>query len=140
MIHPTAIIDESAKIGPDVSIGPYVVIGSGVEIGEGTWIGPHVVINGPTRIGRDNRIFQFNSIGDIPQDKKFEGEESFLEIGDRNTIREYCTFNRGHLAAHPRFNPDFVLRPGELDRAFAGLERRAGDDEATVSWILARNP
>lgn len=94
MIHPTAIIDESAKIASDVSIGPYAVIGSNVEIGEGTWIGPHVVINGPTRIGRDNKIFQFNSIGDIPQDKKFEGEVSSLEIGDRNTIREYCTFNR----------------------------------------------
>lgn len=95
MIHPTAIIDASAKIAADVSIGPYCVIGSDVEIGEGTWIGPHVVINGPTRIGRDNKIFQFNSIGDIPQDKKFEGEVSSLEIGDRNTIREYCSFNRG---------------------------------------------
>lgn len=95
MIHPTAIIDETAKLGAGVSVGPYCVIGRDVEIGEGTWIGPHVVINGPTRIGRDNRIFQFNSIGDIPQDKKYEGEVSSLEIGDRNTIREYCTFNRG---------------------------------------------
>jgi UDP-N-acetylglucosamine acyltransferase len=95
LIHPTAIIDESAKLGAGVSIGPYCVIGRDVEIGEGTWIGPHVVVNGPTRIGRDNRIFQFNSIGDIPQDKKYEGEVSSLEIGDRNTIREYCTFNRG---------------------------------------------
>ena len=95
MIHPTAIVDESAKIASDASVGPYSVIGSNVEIGERTWIGPHVVINGPTRIGRDNRIFQFNSIGDVPQDKKFEGEVSSLEIGDRNTIREYCTFNRG---------------------------------------------
>ena len=95
MIHPTAIVDESAKIAPGVSIGPYCVIGSDVEIGEDTWVGPHVVINGPTRIGRKNRIFQFNSIGDIPQDKKFEGEVSSLEIGDGNTIREYCSFNRG---------------------------------------------
>jgi len=95
LIHPTAIIDETAKLGAGVSVGPYCVIGRDVEIGEGTWIGPHVVINGPTRIGRDNRIFQFNSIGDIPQDKKYEGEVSSLEIGDRNTIREYCTFNRG---------------------------------------------
>ena len=95
MIHPTAIIDESAKIANGVSIGPYSVIGRDVEIGEGTWIGPHVVINGPTRIGRNNRIFPFNSIGDIPQDKKYMGEASSLEIGDRNTIREYCTFNRG---------------------------------------------
>ena len=95
MIHPTAIIDESADIAPGVSIGPYSVIGADVVIGEGTWIGPHVVINGPTRIGRNNRIFQFNSIGDIPQDKKFAGEVSSLEIGDGNTIREYCSFNRG---------------------------------------------
>ena len=95
MIHPTAIIDESATIATGVSIGPYSVIGSDVEIGEGTWIGPHVVINGPTRIGRDNKFFQFNSIGDIPQDKKYDGELSYLEIGDRNTIWEYCSFNRG---------------------------------------------
>lgn len=95
MIHPTAIIDESAKIGTGVRIGPYCVIGSEVEIGEGTWVGPHVVINGPTRIGRENRIFQFNSIGDVPQDRKFEGEVSSLEIGDRNTVREYCSINRG---------------------------------------------
>lgn len=95
MIHPTAIIDPSAKIADGVSIGPYSVIGGDVEIGESTWIGPHVVVNGPTRIGRENRIFQFNSIGEIPQDKKYEGEESFLEIGDRNMIREYCSFNRG---------------------------------------------
>jgi len=95
LIHPTAIIDESTKIASGVSVGPYCVIGSDVEIGEDTWIGPHVVINGPTRIGRNNRIFQFNSIGDDPQDKKYAGEVSSLEIGDRNTIREYCTFNRG---------------------------------------------
>lgn len=95
MIHATAIVDEEARIGSGVSIGPYSVIGSGVEIGDDTWIGPHVVINGPTRIGRRNRIFQFNSIGDVPQDKKFEGESSSLEIGDGNTIREYCTLNRG---------------------------------------------
>ena len=95
MIHPTAIVAEEAKIGSGVSVGPYSVIASGVEIGDDTWIGPHVVINGPTRIGRRNRIFQFNSIGDVPQDKKFEGETSSLEIGDGNTIREYCTLNRG---------------------------------------------
>lgn len=95
MIHPTAIVDESAKIAAGVTVGPYSIIGSEVEIGRDTWIGPHVVINGPTRIGRENRIFQFNSIGDVPQDRKYEGEVSSLEIGDRNTIREYCTFNRG---------------------------------------------
>ena len=95
MIHSTALVDESAKIATGVSIGPYSVIGSDVEIGEGTWIGPHVVIDGPTRIGRENKIFQFNSIGAISQDKKYRGEASSLEIGDRNTIREYCTFSRG---------------------------------------------
>jgi UDP-N-acetylglucosamine acyltransferase len=95
LIHPTAIVDKSARIATGVSVGPYSVIGSDVEIGEDTWIGPHVIINGPTRIGRDNRIFQFNSIGEIPQDKKYQGEVSSLEIGDRNTIREYCTLNRG---------------------------------------------
>ena len=95
MIHSTAIIESSATIAIDVSIGPYCVVGGDVEIGEGSWIGPHVVINGPTRIGRENRIFQFCSIGDIPQDKKFAAEHSSLEIGDRNTIREYCSINRG---------------------------------------------
>jgi len=95
LIHPTAIIDESTKVASGVSVGPYCVIGRDVEIGEDTWIGPHVVINGPTRIGRNNRIYQFNSIGDVPQDKKYEGEASSLEIGDCNTIREYCTVNRG---------------------------------------------
>lgn len=95
MIHPTAIIDEKATIRPNVAVGPWSVIGPDVEIGEGTWIGPHVVINGPTRIGRNNKIYQFNSLGDIPQDKKYRGERSTLEIGDGNVVREYCTFNRG---------------------------------------------
>jgi UDP-N-acetylglucosamine acyltransferase len=95
VIHPTAIIDSSAKIAPNVSIGPYCVIGPDVEIGAGTSIGPHVVIQGLTKIGKENKIFQFASIGEIPQDKKFKGERTFLEIGDRNSIREFCTFNRG---------------------------------------------
>ncbi|MDH5181195.1 MAG: acyl-ACP--UDP-N-acetylglucosamine O-acyltransferase [Gammaproteobacteria bacterium] len=94
-LHPTAVIDPSAKLENNVTIGPYSVIGPDVEIGEGTWIGPHVVINGPSKIGRENRIFQFASIGEIPQDKKFHGEKSRLEIGDRNTIREFVTINRG---------------------------------------------
>lgn len=94
-IDARAVIDPSAKIADSVTIGPFSIIGADVEIGENTWIGPHVVINGPTRIGKDNRIFQFSSIGDIPQDKKFHGESSTLEIGDRNTIREYATINRG---------------------------------------------
>ena len=95
MIHPTAVIDASAELATDVSIGPYSVIGSGVSIGAGTEIGPHVVIKGPTRIGADNRIHQFASLGDDPQDKKYAGESTRLEIGDRNTIREFVTFNRG---------------------------------------------
>lgn len=95
MIDQTAIIDPSAKIANNVNVGPYTIIGPDVEIGEGTWIGPHVVINGPTRIGRDNKIFQFSSIGEMPQDLKFKGERTYLEIGDRNIIREFCTFNRG---------------------------------------------
>lgn len=94
-IDARAVIDPSARIGNNVTIGPFSVIGKDVEIGDGSWIGPHVVINGPTRIGQDNRIFQFASIGEIPQDKKFHGEDSELVIGDRNTIRENVTINRG---------------------------------------------
>lgn len=94
MIHPTAIVHEGARLATDVSVGPYSIIGEHVEIGAGTSIGPHVVINGHTRIGKDNRIFQFSSLGEMPQDKKYQGEETRLEIGDRNVIREFCTFNR----------------------------------------------
>lgn len=94
-IHATAVIDPSATLGADVSIGPYSVIGSNVEIGDKTIIGPHVVIQGPTKIGAGNHIFQFASVGEVPQDKKFAGEQSQLIIGDNNTIREFCTINRG---------------------------------------------
>jgi UDP-N-acetylglucosamine acyltransferase len=95
MIHPTAIIHAGARLGAGVSVGPYSIIGENVEIADNTWIGPHVVVSGHTRIGCDNRIFQFCSIGEIPQDKKYAGEPTRLEIGDRNTIREFCTFNLG---------------------------------------------
>ena len=95
MIHSTAVVADDAKIGDDVEIGAWSVIGSGVEIGQGCKIGSHVVIEGPTRIGRDNRVFQFCSLGAAPQDKKYADEPTRLEIGDRNTIREFCTFNRG---------------------------------------------
>ena len=95
MIHPSAIIDDSANIAEDVSIGPYSIIGPDVTIGRGTIIGPHVVVKQSTRIGEDNRILQFSSIGEDPQDKKYAGEETFLEIGDRNVIREFVTLNRG---------------------------------------------
>lgn len=97
-IHSTAIIDPSARIGDGVTVGPYSVIGADVEIGANTWIGPHVVINGPTTIGSDNKIHQFASIGDAPQDLKYAGEPTRLEIGDRNTIRECVTINRGTVS------------------------------------------
>ncbi|KKN35951.1 hypothetical protein LCGC14_0778610 [marine sediment metagenome] len=95
MIHQTAIIDPSANIADNVSVGPYTIIGADVEIGDGCEIMSHVVINGPTKIGKHNRIFQFASIGEEPQDKKFHGEKTFLEIGDNNLIRESVTINRG---------------------------------------------
>jgi UDP-N-acetylglucosamine acyltransferase len=95
MIHATAIIDPTAKIADNVEIGAYSIIGADVEIGSGTVIGPHVVIKGPTVIGQDNKFFQFSSVGEEPQDLKFDGEPTRLEIGDRNTFREFCTLNRG---------------------------------------------
>lgn len=94
-IHPTAIIENGANIASDVEIGPYAVIGAHVEIGEGTRVGAHAVITGHTRIGKRNQIFQFASLGAQPQDKKYAGEPTRLEIGDDNTIREFCTFNTG---------------------------------------------
>jgi UDP-N-acetylglucosamine acyltransferase len=94
-IDPRAIVDPSAIISENVTIGPFSVIGPNVEIGAGTMIGPHVVVNGPTTIGKDNTIYQYSSIGEVPQDKKYHGELSRLEIGDRNTIREFVTINRG---------------------------------------------
>jgi len=96
LIDERAVIDVNAVIGKNVSIGPYSVIGPDVVIGDGSWIGSHVVIKGPTKIGQSNKIYQFSSIGEDPQDKKFSGDEqSVLEIGDRNLIREYCSINRG---------------------------------------------
>lgn len=94
-IHPTAIIDPTAELDSTVEVGPYSVIGAGVRIDSGTTIGSHVAIKGPTTIGRNNRIFQFSSLGEMPQDKKYANEPTTLEIGDGNTIREFCTFNRG---------------------------------------------
>ena len=95
MIDPRAAIDPAAELDEGVSVGPFAVIGAGVQIGAGSEIGPHVVIRGETRIGRDNKIFQFASIGEDPQDKKYAGEATRLEIGDRNRIREFCTIHRG---------------------------------------------
>ncbi len=112
-IHSTAIVDARAEIDSSVSIGPYSVIGPHVKIGAGTTVGPHCVIEGHTTIGRDNRILQFASLGAIPQDKKYAGEPCELIIGERNTIREFCTFNIGS--------------PG------GGGVTRVGDD----NWLMA---
>lgn len=112
-IHATAIVDSQAELDGSVTVGAYTLIGPHVKVGAGTTIGPHCVIEGHTTIGRDNRIFQFNSLGAIPQDKKYAGEPCELVIGDRNTIREFCTFNIGS--------------PGDL-----GVTR-VGDD----NWLMA---
>ena len=112
-IHPTALVAAGAQLDAGVTVGPYTVIGPHVRIGAGTTVGAHCVIEGHTTIGRDNRIFQFNSLGAIPQDKKYGGEPCELVICDRNTIREFCTFNIGS--------------PGDV-----GVTR-VGDD----NWIMA---
>jgi len=95
VIDPKAIVSPQAQLAADVTVGPFSIIGADVQIGPGTVVGPHAVINGPTVIGADNHIFQFASIGDAPQDKKYKGEPTRLEIGDRNVFRESCTINRG---------------------------------------------
>jgi UDP-N-acetylglucosamine acyltransferase len=112
-IHTTALVDPAAELDSSVSVGPYSVIGPHVKIGAGTTVGPHCVIEGHTTIGTDNRIFQFSSLGAIPQDKKYAGEPCELVIGHRNTIREFCTFNIGS--------------PGDV-----GVTR-VGDD----NWLMA---
>jgi len=94
-IHPTAIVDPAAELDSTVTVGPYTLIGPHVKIGAGTTVGPHCVLEGHTTIGCDNQIFQFASLGAIPQDKKYAGEPCELVIGHRNTIREFCTFNIG---------------------------------------------
>ena len=99
-VHPTAIIDKRARLAAGVAVGPYTIIDGDVEVGEGTAIGAHNVITGHTRIGRGNRIFHFCSIGEANQDKKYKGEPTRVEIGDRNTIREYCSINRGTVGGH----------------------------------------
>ena len=94
-IHPTALVDARAAIDDDVSIGAYTIVGGDVAIGSGTTIGPHVVIAGRTKIGARNRIFQFASVGEIPQDRKYGGEPTNTEIGDDNVVREFVTINAG---------------------------------------------
>jgi UDP-N-acetylglucosamine acyltransferase len=95
VIDPRAIVDPTARIAEDVEIGPFAVIGASVEIGAGCWIGPHAVVKGPTRLGRGNKVFQFASVGDAPQDKKYAGEPTTLVVGDNNVFREFCSINRG---------------------------------------------
>jgi UDP-N-acetylglucosamine acyltransferase len=131
VIDKTAIIDSSAKIAQNVHIGPYSIIGPDVEIGEGTWIGPHVVIQGPTRIGQHNKIYQFSSIGETSQDKKYAGYRTYLEVGDRNVIREFCTFNRGT-------GQDTVTRIGN-DNHFMAYVHIAHDCEVGNHTIFANN-
>ncbi len=95
MIHPQAIVDPAARLDEGVEVGPFSIIGADVEIGAGSVIGPHVVIEGPTRLGRNNKVYAFAALGGDPQDKKYAGEPTRLEIGDGNVIREYCTISRG---------------------------------------------
>jgi len=132
MIHPSAIIHPGAKLGAGVSVGPYSIIGEYVEVGSNTTIGAHVVISGHTRIGCDNRIFQFNSIGEVPQDKKYAGEPTRLEIGDRNTIREFCTFNVGTV------QDAGVTRVGD-DNWIMGYVHIAHDCQVGNHTIFANN-
>jgi len=94
-VHPQALVDPQARLADDVEVGPFTVIGPEVEVGSGTWIGPHAVIQGPARIGRDNRIYQFAALGEAPQHKGYQGEPTELIIGDGNTIREFVTCHRG---------------------------------------------
>ena len=94
-IHPSAQIHQDAKLADDVEVGAFSIIGPNVEIGAGSWIGPHVVINGHTRMGKDNKVFQFTCIGEEPQHRAYKGEPTRVEIGDRNVIREFCTIHRG---------------------------------------------
>jgi UDP-N-acetylglucosamine acyltransferase len=96
-IHPTALVDSGAELADSVEVGPYAIIGPNVRIGAGTRVGPHTVVTGHTTIGANNRIFQFASVGEAPQDKKYAGEPTRLEIGDGNTVREFCTINVGTI-------------------------------------------
>ena len=131
-IHPTAVVAPGAALADGVEVGPYAVIGEGVEIGRGTRIGPHVVIEGPTRVGEENRIFQFASVGADPQDKKYRGEASRLEIGDRNVIRECVTLHRGTA------QDQAVTRIGH-DNLFMAYAHVAHDCVIGNQCVLANN-
>jgi len=130
VIDPRAVVDARAELAADVEIGPFCVIGADVTIGAGTRLGPHVVIRGPTRIGRDCRIFQFASLGDAPQDKKYKDEPTRLEIGDRNHIREFTTMHRGTVQGHA------VTRVGS-DNLFMAYTHIAHDCVVGSNVVLA---
>ena len=131
-IHPTAIVDAGAQLAESVSVGAYTLIGAQVRVGEGTTIGGHCVIEGRTAIGRDNRIFQFSSLGAVPQDKKYAGEPTELVIGDRNTIREFCTFNLGTA------QDSGVTRVGD-DNWILAYVHIAHDAQVGSQTVLANN-
>jgi UDP-N-acetylglucosamine acyltransferase len=131
-IHPTAIVDSKAQLAGSVTVGPYAVIGPEVRIGEGTHIGPHCVIEGRTTIGRDNRFYQFSSIGAMPQDMSHGGEVTELVIGDRNTVREFCTFNTG------TFKEQGVTRIGS-DNWIMAYVHVAHDVQIGDRTVLANN-
>jgi UDP-N-acetylglucosamine acyltransferase len=130
VIDPKALVSPQARLAADVAVGPFTVIGPDVEIGAGSWIGPHVVINGPTKIGANNKIFQFASLGDAPQDKKYAGEPTRLEIGDRNVFRESCTVNRGTA------QDKGVTRIGD-DNLFMAYSHVAHDCQLGSKLVLA---
>lgn len=131
-IHPTALVSPQAVLTEDVEVGAYSVIGEGVEIGARTRVGPHVVIQGPTRLGTDNQVFQFASVGSAPQDKKYRGEATRLEIGDRNVIRECVTLNRGTA------KEEGVTRIGS-DNLFMAYSHVAHDCVVGNQCVLANN-
>jgi len=132
MIDPRAIVSSEAQLAPDVTVGPFSIIGPQVRIGARTVVGPHVVVNGPTTIGADNRIFQFASLGDAPQDKKYRGEPTQLVIGDRNVFRESCTINRG--TTHDRG----VTRIGS-DNLFMAYAHVAHDCQVGDNTVFANS-
>ncbi|MBK1640974.1 acyl-[acyl-carrier-protein]--UDP-N-acetylglucosamine O-acyltransferase [Chromatium okenii] len=130
MIHPTALIDPAAELDPTVAVGAFAVIGADVHLGAGTRVGSHVVLRGPTWIGRDNHIFQFASVGEDPQDKKYNGEVTRLEIGDRNRIREFATIHRGTV------QDQSVTRIGD-DNLFMAYTHVAHDCQIGNQVIMA---
>jgi UDP-N-acetylglucosamine acyltransferase len=131
-IHPTALVADGVELGDGVEVGAYAVIGPDVQIGANTRVGPHAVIQGPTRIGADNQIFQFASVGSAPQDKKYQGEPTRLEIGDRNVIRECVTLNRGTT------KDQGVTRIGS-DNLFMAYAHVAHDCQVGNQCVLANN-